>query len=327
MSNYTQTTFFTPKDSLPAGNPAKTIFGAAYDVEFGNIAIAIASKLDGADSSPVFTSTVSITAAGSNSTSSLDLNSALPLILFDNTSASANTGQWQMFAGTTGFTLRSTNDAYSTQLNQINIMRPSGLTVTEIQFGNTTDNAGYQFLGTGVFSTGGTAEIGGSLTVAGSSTLTGDVVINAIGAGSGAYSLELSSTLPMVNWVDTGAPTDNGKWQMFSGAGTWTLRSTNDAFTVQTNAINVVRASAEAITTMQFGNATDNPGYQFLGTGGLSSGGLITGGSNILIASSTTLANGAGSSTGTLTNAPAAGNPTKWVEINDNGTTRKIPAW
>jgi hypothetical protein len=46
MSNYVQTTFFTPKDSLPPSNPAKTIFGAAYDVEFGNISTAIGSKLD-----------------------------------------------------------------------------------------------------------------------------------------------------------------------------------------------------------------------------------------------------------------------------------------
>lgn len=46
MSNYVQTTLFTPKDSLPTTNPAKTIFGAAYDVEFGNIAAAITSKVD-----------------------------------------------------------------------------------------------------------------------------------------------------------------------------------------------------------------------------------------------------------------------------------------
>ena len=37
--------------------------------------------------------------------------------------------------------------------------------------------------------------------------------------------------------------------------------------------------------------------------------------------------NGAGSSAGTLTNAPAVGNPTKWIPIDDNGTTRYIPAW
>jgi hypothetical protein len=46
VSNYVQTTFFTPKDSLPVGNPAKVIYGAAYDVEFGNISTAIASKYD-----------------------------------------------------------------------------------------------------------------------------------------------------------------------------------------------------------------------------------------------------------------------------------------
>jgi hypothetical protein len=46
-----------------------------------------------------------------------------------------------------------------------------------------------------------------------------------------------------------------------------------------------------------------------------------------LIDSNVTLNNGAGASAGTLTNAPTAGNPTKWVPIDDNGTTRYIPAW
>lgn len=30
---------------------------------------------------------------------------------------------------------------------------------------------------------------------------------------------------------------------------------------------------------------------------------------------------------GTLLNAPVAGNPTKWIPINDNGVTRYIPVW
>lgn len=46
MSNYTQTTFFTPKDTLPPGDPNKIVLGAAYDVEFGNISGAIGSKQD-----------------------------------------------------------------------------------------------------------------------------------------------------------------------------------------------------------------------------------------------------------------------------------------
>lgn len=54
MSNYSQTTIFTPKDSLPPSDPNKTIFGAAYDIEFGNIATAIASKYDTATATAAF---------------------------------------------------------------------------------------------------------------------------------------------------------------------------------------------------------------------------------------------------------------------------------
>jgi hypothetical protein len=46
-----------------------------------------------------------------------------------------------------------------------------------------------------------------------------------------------------------------------------------------------------------------------------------------LISSSATLSDGAAAAAGTITNAPVAGNPTKWVSINDNGTIRYIPAW
>lgn len=46
-----------------------------------------------------------------------------------------------------------------------------------------------------------------------------------------------------------------------------------------------------------------------------------------LLNTSVSLTNGAGSSTGTLANAPAPGNPTKWIAINDNGIIRHIPAW
>lgn len=55
--------------------------------------------------------------------------------------------------------------------------------------------------------------------------------------------------------------------------------------------------------------------------------GLITTASTTLIATSAALTNGAAAAVGTLTNAPTAGNPTKWVPINDNGTTRYIPCW
>ena len=55
--------------------------------------------------------------------------------------------------------------------------------------------------------------------------------------------------------------------------------------------------------------------------------GQVTTRSTTLMGSSVALANGSGGNAGTLTNAPAAGNPTKWIAINDNGTLRYIPAW
>lgn len=53
----------------------------------------------------------------------------------------------------------------------------------------------------------------------------------------------------------------------------------------------------------------------------------VTDNTDNLIKSSTTLLDGSGAASGTLTNAPTAGNPTKWIAIDDNGTTRYIPAW
>lgn len=55
--------------------------------------------------------------------------------------------------------------------------------------------------------------------------------------------------------------------------------------------------------------------------------GLITSASATLHKTSVALTDGAAAQVATLTNGPTAGNPTKWVPINDNGTTRYIPAW
>lgn len=56
-------------------------------------------------------------------------------------------------------------------------------------------------------------------------------------------------------------------------------------------------------------------------------GGEIVSPSPRLHKSNAALNDGAGVHTATLTNAPVAGNPTKWVEIDDNGVTRHLPAW
>ncbi len=67
MSNYTKTTNFATKDSLPSGNAAKIVRGTEIDTEFNNIATASATKANTA--SPTFTGTV--TAATVNVTGTL----------------------------------------------------------------------------------------------------------------------------------------------------------------------------------------------------------------------------------------------------------------
>ena len=60
---------------------------------------------------------------------------------------------------------------------------------------------------------------------------------------------------------------------------------------------------------------------------GITVKGDITTSSTTLHKTNATLTNGAAAAAGTLTNAPVAGNPTKWVPISDNGVTRYIPCW
>ena len=49
--------------------------------------------------------------------------------------------------------------------------------------------------------------------------------------------------------------------------------------------------------------------------------------SNHLMTNAQPMGNGAGVATGTLSNAPVAGNPTKWFAIVDGGTVRWVPSW
>jgi len=75
MANYVQSTFFTPKDTLPPNNPAKTIFGAAYDTEFGNIATAIATKPDNTTSASFLSLTVGTPTGGNLGAGSINAQS------------------------------------------------------------------------------------------------------------------------------------------------------------------------------------------------------------------------------------------------------------
>ena len=73
MSNYTKTTDFAAKDSLPSGDAGKVIKGTEFETEFDDIATAVATKADLA--SPTFTGTVvipALTFSGTLATGTID---------------------------------------------------------------------------------------------------------------------------------------------------------------------------------------------------------------------------------------------------------------
>ena len=72
MSNYTKTTNFATKDSLPSGNAAKIVRGTEIDTEFNNIATASATKANSAD--PTFTGTVTAATVNVTGTLTADTN-------------------------------------------------------------------------------------------------------------------------------------------------------------------------------------------------------------------------------------------------------------
>lgn len=81
----------------------------------------------------------------------------------------------------------------------------------------------------------------------------------------------------------------------------------------------LVFANTPTLVTPVLGAAT--------GTSVVLTGGVTVGTAAALVTTSAALNDGAAAQAGTLANAPSAGNPTKWVPINDNGTTRYIPTW
>ncbi len=149
-----------------------------------------------------------------------------------------------------------------------------------------------------------------------STNAAGAVVIAATGSGPDA----------ILAWVN------NGVTNAYQG----TVGTAGDLITGSAVGDYCIRAQGRNILFTTNGGAPSIMMKIALNTGNVSiatpsSGDTLTLGpsatSGALIATSAALTTGAGAAAGTLTNAPSAGNPTKWIKINDNGTIRAIPAW
>jgi hypothetical protein len=74
MSNYTKSTNFATKDSLPSGDPLKIVKGTEINTEFDNIATAISTKYDSSF-------TVPITSGGTGATTASAARTALGVVI------------------------------------------------------------------------------------------------------------------------------------------------------------------------------------------------------------------------------------------------------
>jgi hypothetical protein len=66
MTDYVKSTNFASKDALASGNPLKIVKGLEIDIEFNNIAAAIATKSNGVDTALTGTPTAPTAVAGTN---------------------------------------------------------------------------------------------------------------------------------------------------------------------------------------------------------------------------------------------------------------------
>lgn len=106
------------------------------------------------------------------------------------------------------------------------------------------------------------------------------------------------------------------RFTMNSVGGTWFFIDTNSRFII--GDVNIINNGTKIDI---------NDGFASQRVTISANNGLFLIGDTTLIHTGTTLTNNAGAAAGTLLNAPAAGNPTKWIPIDDNGTIRNIPAW
>lgn len=164
MSNYTKSTDFEAKDSLPSGDSDKIIRGSEFEVEFDNIAVAVNSKAN--SSSPVFISPITIDGVGLTA-------SASELNILDGVTAS--TAELNLLDGVTS-TAAELNilDGVTATTAEINLLDGVTATTAELNYLDITA------LGTSEASKVVTADASGVVGIAsldiGGTTVTGGVL-------------------------------------------------------------------------------------------------------------------------------------------------------
>lgn len=101
--------------------------------------------------------------------------------------------------------------------------------------------------------------------------------LHTFGAGSAlsSPSISLSSSRPLLNFFNSGGGSNAKNWLFdCDSSTTFSWRILNDALTTARNIIAATRAG-NTLSSVSFGNATDNNSFSFLGTGAVSAAGSL----------------------------------------------------
>lgn len=149
----------------------------------------------------------------------------------------------------------------------------------------------------------GSINVGSTSVVAGTYMLTGTYIVDVSGSDRialGSTFLNMGSGVSL-GWMSTVGGTNSGSPDTI--------------------------LARDAANTLALRNGTNAQEFRVYKTTTSNNYKAILGDGNLMKISGYAFTDGAGASAGTLANAPAVGNPTKWIPIDDNGTTRYIPAW
>ena len=183
--------------------------------------------------------------------------------------AAVNNRRWDIRATSEQWLIRALSDDGATSSTIFYVDR-TATAVDSLNFGNATNNPTYNFLGTGLTTFGGNvAGVGGTWSAQHTFASNG-------ASGNASWAIKINSPLPVIGWSETTAAADSKVWADYIGTQVRHFSVFNDAFSVGVDWLAVSR-SLNTITNLAFGNATNNPTYNFLGNGVVTTGGVVRG--------------------------------------------------
>lgn len=205
MSNYTKSTNFTSKDSLPSGDALKIVKGAEFDTEFNAIATAVATKADLASPALTGTPTAPTASVGTNTTQLATaalvfaaMQALYPVgTIYSNISVSTNPatllgfGTWEGIAGRVVVGLDAGNTAFDTvgetggSADAIVVSHTHTATVTDPTHSHTVSPPIYYGTGGGASGAGGNTDGSSGSAQTTNSVSTGISVSNSTTGSSG----------------------------------------------------------------------------------------------------------------------------------------------